>query len=71
MLVKERKARKMTQMELAERVGRPQSDISKMERGTRRIDLVEFVVIARAIGCDPHMVIDEIDKLVVVNGTKL
>jgi len=40
------------QTDLAARLGRPQSFISKIERRERRIDLVEFLILARAIGVD-------------------
>jgi transcriptional regulator with XRE-family HTH domain len=40
----------ITQVELARRLGKPQSVISAIEAGTRRVDLVEFLVIVRALG---------------------
>ncbi len=43
----------ITQGELAARLQRPQSFVSKYESGERRLDVVEFVEIAQAIGCDP------------------
>jgi transcriptional regulator with XRE-family HTH domain len=50
----------LTQDELADRLRKPQSFISDYERGQRRIDLVEFIVIARALGIDPLEVFREI-----------
>ena len=41
------------QQALAKKLGRPQSFIAKYEGGERRIDVVEFVAIARALGADP------------------
>jgi transcriptional regulator with XRE-family HTH domain len=38
---------------LAAKLGRPQSFIAKYEGGERRIDVVEFIAIARALGADP------------------
>jgi transcriptional regulator with XRE-family HTH domain len=38
---------------LAKKLGRPQSFIAKYEGGERRIDVIEFVAIARALGADP------------------
>ena len=53
LLLEERQQRGLTQIELAARLGKPQSFVSKYERGERRVDLVEFLDIARAMGCDP------------------
>jgi transcriptional regulator with XRE-family HTH domain len=41
------------QQKLAEKLGRPQSFVAKYEGGERRIDLVEFIAIARALDADP------------------
>jgi transcriptional regulator with XRE-family HTH domain len=43
----------MTQVELAKRLGKPQPWVSKVESGMRRIDVIEFYAIARALGADP------------------
>ncbi|MGH6713102.1 MAG: helix-turn-helix domain-containing protein [Bradyrhizobium sp.] len=53
LLVAVRKAADVRQQTLAKKLGRPQSFIAKYEGGERRIDLVEFVEIARALGADP------------------
>lgn len=42
----------LQQTELAKRLGKPQSFVSKIERGERRLDVVEFLLLARAIGVD-------------------
>ena len=39
----------MSQVELAERLGRPQSFVSKYESGERRLDVAEFIEICRAL----------------------
>ena len=49
-LIKARKARGLSQEELAERLGCHQSLIARMESGERRIDVIELVVVCRAIG---------------------
>jgi hypothetical protein len=41
-----------SQRELADRLGKPQSFVAKVERGERRIDVIEFIAIAKAIGRD-------------------
>lgn len=42
----------VTQLALAERLGNTQTFISKIERGERRIDIVEFIEICDALGAD-------------------
>jgi transcriptional regulator with XRE-family HTH domain len=41
------------QQALAKKLGKPQSFVAKYEGGERRIDLIEFAAIARALGADP------------------
>jgi transcriptional regulator with XRE-family HTH domain len=50
----------LTQGELAARIGRPQSFIAKYESGERRLDVVEFTVIATAMGIDPPRLLREL-----------
>jgi transcriptional regulator with XRE-family HTH domain len=42
----------LTQAELARRVGKDQSYISIIEGSQRRVDVLEFVALARALGAD-------------------
>jgi transcriptional regulator with XRE-family HTH domain len=53
LLIKARKDAKVTQEQVAERLSRPQSFVSKYENGERRVDVIEFLDIAQAIGFDP------------------
>lgn len=53
LLIKARKDASVTQDEVAERLSRPQSFVSKYENGERRVDVIEFLEIAQAIGFDP------------------
>jgi transcriptional regulator with XRE-family HTH domain len=53
LMVWARKAAGLTQQALARRLKKPQSFVAKYEGGERRLDVVEFIVIARAIGADP------------------
>jgi transcriptional regulator with XRE-family HTH domain len=41
------------QQALAKKLGKPQSFIAKYEGGERRIDVIEFITITRALGADP------------------
>lgn len=50
----------ITQAKLAEALGRPQSFIAKVENGERKLDVVEFAVIARLLGVDAGAVIEQI-----------
>ena len=43
----------VTQAQLAESLGKPQSFVSKFERFERRLDIAEYVRIANAVGLDP------------------
>jgi len=60
LIISARKEAALSQVDLAKKLKRPQSFVSKYERGERRLDLVEFLEIAKAIGIDP---IDLIKKL--------
>ena len=53
LLVETRKTVGLTQAELSQRLNRPQSFVSKYERGERRLDVVEFGDVARALEIDP------------------
>lgn len=47
-------AKGITQVQLSEQLGRVQSYISNIERGQRRLDVIEFAEIARALGEEPR-----------------
>jgi transcriptional regulator with XRE-family HTH domain len=52
----------LTQADLAERIGRDQSHVSLIEGSQRRIDLVEFQRIARALGRDPVQLFELVSR---------
>lgn len=52
MLLRERLSRGVTQVEMASRLGKPQSYVSKYERGERRLDFTEFLAIADILELD-------------------
>ena len=60
-LISARKADGLTQQELASRLDKPQSFVSKYERRERRLDVFELVVICRALGLDACSIIREIE----------
>lgn len=52
-LVAARKQAKLTQQQVADLLGKPQSFVAKYENGERRLDVVEFLHVAEALGADP------------------
>jgi transcriptional regulator with XRE-family HTH domain len=62
LLVKARKNAGLTQAEVAAELKQPQSFVSKYERGERRLDVVEFLEVARIIGFDHIAAITEIEQ---------
>jgi Predicted transcriptional regulator len=56
----ERKLAGLTQAELAERLHQPQSFVSKSERRERRIDVIEFIQIAEALGWEPEQLLERV-----------
>jgi transcriptional regulator with XRE-family HTH domain len=56
-LVRYRVEAGVTQVELAERMGTDQSQISKFERRERRLDIVDYARYCRAIGLDPGLLL--------------
>lgn len=53
LLIAARRKAGLTQHEVAERLGRPQSFVAKVEGGERRLDVIEFIELTRALGVDP------------------
>lgn len=59
-LVEARQASGLTQAELAARVGKDQSFVSIIERGQRRVDVLEFVALAKAMDTDPARLFERV-----------
>lgn len=57
-LVATRREAGLTQAQLADRLGKPASFIAKIEIGERRVDVVEFAAIAKALKLDPRKMFD-------------
>jgi transcriptional regulator with XRE-family HTH domain len=53
LLIEARGRAGLTQQQLAKKLGKNQSFVAKYEGGERRVDVLEFLTIARAIGADP------------------
>jgi transcriptional regulator with XRE-family HTH domain len=60
LIIAERKAAGLSQAEVAKKLRRYQSIVANIESGERRIDVVEFLDIAEAIGFDPAQLIHKL-----------
>ena len=56
-----RKESRVSQKELARRLGKTQSYVSKIENGQQRVDVLEFLDYARAVGSEPAMLLLKLD----------
>jgi len=59
-LAKARDDKGLSQVDLAKLLGESQQLISKIETGERRLDVVEFMIIIRAIGCSADEILSKI-----------
>ena len=59
-LVRARQRAKLKQSDVAARLGLPSSYLSKIESGTRRLDVVELIRVAEAMGVDPAEIVREV-----------
>ena len=62
LLISARSKAKLTQTDLAQILGKDQKFISLIERGQRRVDVLEFYAIARAMGLEPLKLYSELIK---------
>jgi transcriptional regulator with XRE-family HTH domain len=69
-LREERRARGLTQAEVAAGCGWPQSVIAKIEQGERRIDVVELVWLAAAMGAHPGRLFGKFTAKVAARAAK-
>lgn len=53
-LIGTRKQKGLTQRDLAARLNRPHTWVGKIETGERRLDVGEFVEVAKALGENPE-----------------
>lgn len=61
-LVEARKQAGITQTDLAAQLRRPQSFVAKYEGRERRLDVAEYLVIARTLGADPYKLLRVAEK---------
>lgn len=62
LLIQARKAAGLSQIEVATRLQRPQSYVSKVENGERRLDLIEFLELARVLDIDVGTFIQQLQR---------
>lgn len=62
LLIQYRNKASITQAMLAEKLHRPQSFVSKYEGGERRLDVIEFLEVAKALEIDPYEFLRELEK---------
>ncbi|WP_236216260.1 helix-turn-helix domain-containing protein [Pseudomonas rhodesiae] len=62
LLLAARKSAGLTQTMLSERLSKPQSFVSKYERGERRLDVIEFLEVCQRLGADPHEMIRSLEE---------
>lgn len=60
MLADIRRANGLTQVQVAERLSRPQSFVSKYESGERRLDVLEFLDVCAALETDAGKILSAI-----------
>lgn len=60
LLIQAREQAGLSQQELADRLGRHQTYVSKCERGERRMDVLEFLEVMKAIGSNPIRLIKQL-----------
>ena len=61
LLTEARKTAGLTQVELSAQLERPQSFVSKVERGERRLDVIEFLEMARVLRLDVVAFLHKLD----------
>ena len=62
LLLERRQRAKLTQRELAARPGWDQKVISKLERGSKRLTVLELIEIARVLAFDPATALRRVAK---------
>ncbi|WP_058288112.1 helix-turn-helix domain-containing protein [Leisingera aquaemixtae] len=66
-LVEARKAAGLSQADLAKKLNCHQSMVARVESGQRRIDVVELIVIARAIGVETREILAVVEPNVLLD----
>jgi transcriptional regulator with XRE-family HTH domain len=62
LVIRARKAKKLTQKDMAQRLGHTQSCIAKLERGLRPVTLLQYLQMGEIIGFDPARLVRRATK---------
>jgi len=62
LLIAARRQNELTQTQVASKLDRPQSFVSKYERGERRLDVIEFLEVTRVLDVDSSFMIERIES---------
>lgn len=57
-LLQARKAKRLTQIDVAKRLGKPQSFVSKYETGERKLTVGHFLAVCEALEVKPAKILD-------------
>lgn len=63
LLIEARKEAELTQQDVADSLGKPQSYVAKIEGGERRLDVVEFLGFCEEIGADSVAILTSLKKV--------
>ncbi len=61
-LIAARKNKGLTQLQVAQALGRPQSFVAKYEGGERRLDVIEFLELAEILEVDPCQLLAQVPR---------
>lgn len=60
LLREQRERQGLTQASVAKKLGKPQPFVARYESGERRLDVIEFLHVSRAIGIDPIKLLKQV-----------
>jgi transcriptional regulator with XRE-family HTH domain len=63
LLIAQRREAGITQAQVAKALGRHQPFIANIEKGERRLDIVELIDLADVLGLDLHAVIEQLKRI--------
>lgn len=61
-LIAARREQNLTQVEVAKRLGKQQSFVSKYESGERRLDVIEFIAVCKVLNIRPLTIIKKLES---------